>query len=95
MESPFHVLYGHLARRSLDLLTPGQRVAAGEVIGWLGQPDENVGWPPHLHFQIIRAMDGREGDYPGVCHRDEGDRWLANCPDPEALLGEIKWGGTA
>jgi murein DD-endopeptidase MepM/ murein hydrolase activator NlpD len=82
----FHTLYGHLARRTLDHVKPGQRLAAGEHLGWLGEPQENVGWPPHLHFQVIRDLEGRRGDYPGVCRVSEAARWLANCPDPNLLL---------
>ncbi|HET7797333.1 MAG TPA: peptidoglycan DD-metalloendopeptidase family protein, partial [Nevskia sp.] len=82
----FHTLYGHLSRQSLQLCKRGREVAIGEPIGWLGQPHENVGWAPHLHFQIIRELDGREGDYPGVCRASEKATWLARCPDPNLLL---------
>jgi peptidoglycan LD-endopeptidase LytH len=82
----FHTLYGHLARSSLEGLAPGAPVAAGQHIGALGAPDENVGWPPHLHLQIVIDLEGRSGDYPGVCCADERTRWLANCPDPNLLL---------
>ncbi|GAC1625685.1 MAG: hypothetical protein NVS9B10_12850 [Nevskia sp.] len=82
----FHTLYGHLSRPSLLLTTRGKRIEAGETIGWLGESHENVGWPPHLHFQVIRDLDGREGDYPGVCRASEKAAWLARCPDPNLLL---------
>lgn len=82
----FHTLYGHLSRPSLLVTTRGKRVAAGEPIGALGESHENVGWPPHLHFQIIRDLDGREGDYPGVCRASEQATWLERCPDPNLLL---------
>jgi murein DD-endopeptidase MepM/ murein hydrolase activator NlpD len=82
----FHTLYGHLSRNTLGALRPGQAVSAGQRIATLGAPDENVGWPPHLHLQIVVDLDGRSGDYPGVCCADERDRWLANCPDPNLLL---------
>lgn len=82
----FHTLYGHLARRSLAALRDGQSVRAGERIGWLGEPHENVGWPPHLHFQVIRDMGGRRGDHPGVCLASERALWAERCPDPNLLL---------
>ena len=82
----FYTLYGHLARPTLKRLEPGQAVAAGELLGWLGEPAENMGWPPHLHFQVIRDLGGRRGDYPGVCRPSEAALWLANCPDPNLLL---------
>lgn len=82
----FHTLYGHLARPTLAGLRPGQLLAAGERLGWLGEERKNLGWPPHLHFQIIRDLGGREGDYPGVCKPSEASRWLAGSPDPNLLL---------
>lgn len=82
----FYTLYGHLARPSLIGSPPGRRVEAGEQIGWVGETHENVGWPPHLHFQVIRDLEGREGDYPGVCKASERTVWLARCPDPNLLF---------
>lgn len=82
----FYTLYGHLAQPTLQRIKPGQRVAAGELLGWLGAPHENVGWPPHLHFQVMRDLGGRSGDYPGVARPSEAAEWLANCPDPNLLL---------
>jgi len=81
-----YTLYGHLARPSLLGSKPGRRVEAGEQIGWIGEPHESVGWPPHLHFQLIRDLEGREGDYPGVCKASEREVWLARCPDPNLLF---------
>lgn len=82
----FWTLYGHLARETLTHTRPGQRLRAGERLGWLGIPEVNVGWPPHLHFQVIRDLGGRQGDYPGVCKPSERQQWLALCPDPNLLL---------
>lgn len=82
----FYTLYGHLSRQTLGKTRSGTQVATGELIGWLGQPDENLGWPPHLHFQIMRDLDGRQGDFPGVCRPSEKAQWLALCPDPNLLL---------
>jgi murein DD-endopeptidase MepM/ murein hydrolase activator NlpD len=79
-------LYGHLSRESLDGLHPGKRIAAGERIAWLGAEDVNGGWPPHLHFQVIRDLGGARGDYPGVAARSRSAAMLANCPDPNLLL---------
>ncbi len=82
----FYTLYGHLSRPTLARLRPGTAVAAGAQIGWLGVEQENVGWPPHLHFQIIRELGGRSGDYPGVCAIGDAAEWLALCPNPNLLL---------
>ncbi|MDR3716913.1 MAG: peptidoglycan DD-metalloendopeptidase family protein [Puia sp.] len=82
----FHTLYGHLSLNSLKNLVGGTGVRAGEVIGEFGMRFENGGWPPHLHFQLIRDMQGLEGDYPGVCRFSERARWMENCPDPDLIL---------
>jgi 4-aminobutyrate aminotransferase-like enzyme len=83
----FFTLYGHLSPASLDGMVPGRRVAAGERIAWLGDPAVNGGWPPHLHFQVIVDMLGREGEFPGVAAPAERDVWLGLCPDPNAIVG--------
>ncbi len=82
----FFTLYGHLSRTSLDGLTRGKKVSKGEKIATLGAYEENVHWPPHLHFQVIRDLGGKEGDYPGVCARSEKEYYLFNCPDPNLIL---------
>lgn len=86
----FHTLYGHLARRTLDHLRVGQSVEGGEQIAWLGTPDENLGWPPHLHFQIITEIGDHQGDYPGVCRPAERRQWLQRCPDPACLIPGLR-----
>jgi murein DD-endopeptidase MepM/ murein hydrolase activator NlpD len=82
----FHTLYGHLSLNSLKNLVQGRRIRRGEVIGEFGMRFENGNWPPHLHFQLIRDMQGLEGDYPGVCKFSERMQWLDNCPDPDLVL---------
>ncbi len=82
----FHTLYGHLSRSTLPSLKVGQRLLTGAALGWLGEPHENMGWPPHLHFQIVIDLQGRKGDYPGVCRLAEAEHWLGNSPDPNLLL---------
>ena len=76
-------LYGHLARREWAPLRPGQTLAAGETFAPIGPYPENGDWPPHLHFQLIRDMQGRVGDFPGVARTQEQAYWAALCPDPE------------
>ena len=86
----FYTLYGHLARRTLDHLHIGQTLAGGEQIAWLGTPEENLGWPPHLHFQIITEIGDHQGDYPGVCRPAERAQWLARCPNPACLVAGLR-----
>jgi len=88
---PFHILYGHLSIADLSNLRAGKYISLGEVIGHFGQPFENGGWPPHLHIQIIRDMHNNWGDYPGVCRYSEREYYLRNCPDPDLILGIMKY----
>jgi len=84
----FHSLYGHLAEASLAGLRVGKAVRAGELLARIGPRSVNGNWAPHLHFQLIRDMQGHSGDYPGVVRADELDFFRLNCPDPMALLVE-------
>lgn len=88
-EGKLYSLYGHLSRASLRSVFVGKNVAAGEKLAELGPYPENGDWPPHLHFQLIRDLQGHAGDYPGVCAPSERSAYLANCPDPAAWLGII------
>jgi peptidoglycan LD-endopeptidase LytH len=88
----FHTLYGHLSLNSIKNLEEGQRVRPGEVIAEFGMRFENGNWPPHLHFQVIEAMQGWKGDYPGVCRYSERQQWLDNCPDPDLILHMRRYG---
>lgn len=81
-----HTLYGHLSIESIADLTPGTPVRQGQQIGTLGDYYVNGGYPPHLHFQLIRDLGGRVGDYPGVCGESDREFYLNNCPDPNLLL---------
>jgi murein DD-endopeptidase MepM/ murein hydrolase activator NlpD len=83
----FHTLYGHLSLRSIEGLVAGDRLAAGDQLGEVGDPTENGSWPPHLHFQIITETLGDEIDYPGVAAPSERNRYLEQCPDPNLILG--------
>ncbi|MEP2237204.1 MAG: peptidoglycan DD-metalloendopeptidase family protein [Maribacter sp.] len=82
----FYTLYGHLTLESLEGLYVGKDFKAGEVFATLGTPDINVNYAPHLHFQIIKDLEGNEGDYPGVCSEVRLSFYKENCPDPNVLL---------
>ena len=83
----FYSLYGHLSLPSLMGLSQGKPIQGGQCLGHLGTPHENGGYAPHLHFQIIRDLQGLEGDYPGVCTRSDLPFYSQNCPDPLPMLG--------
>ena len=82
----FYTLYGHLSLESLDGKTEGQFVKKGEKIAELGKAPINGDYAPHLHFQIIKDIQNKRGDYPGVCSQKELDFYKENCPDPNLLL---------
>jgi len=83
----FYTLYGHLADNNIKELRAGKQVQRGEQIANFGAAPENGGWPPHLHFQIMRDILGYEGDFPGVAYAEEAEAWKYLCPDPAPMLG--------
>ena len=83
----FFTLYGHLRRASFAGLRVGQRVVRGEPIATLGGPDDNGGWTPHLHLQIITDFLGLGSDFPGVATPSRRDVWRSVSPDANLLVG--------
>lgn len=81
-----YTLYGHLSRESLDGLYIGKPVSKNDRIGGFGKIEENGHWPPHLHYQLMFDMEGKQGDYPGVCRFSEKEIYLKNIPDPQLIL---------
>lgn len=82
----FYTLYGHLSKRSLELITLGKKIKKGDQFTELGPFPENGDWPPHLHFQLMLDMEGRFGDFPGVAAPSEVDKFSMLCPDPNLIL---------
>ncbi|MFT5221054.1 MAG: murein DD-endopeptidase MepM/ murein hydrolase activator NlpD [Planctomycetota bacterium] len=82
----FHSLYGHLSESSLEGLFEGKAIVQGEKFAEVGARPLNGNWPPHLHFQFIRDMQGKQGDYPGVARLEEIDFFKQNCPDPTGII---------
>lgn len=78
----FYTLYGHLSKSSLIQLKKGSSIQTGDIIGTIGALDENGGWPPHLHFQIILDLFDQEGDFPGVVRYKDKKVWAQISPDP-------------
>src|SRR5207245_11258666 len=83
----FFTLYGHLTRETLQALKPGQAIGKDEVFARVGTSQENGGWPPHLHFQVILDLLDRGGEFPGVARASERAVWTSLSPDPNLLLG--------
>lgn len=82
----FYTLYGHLSRRSLELMAQGDSIKAGEAIGYIGDNTENGGWSPHLHFQIMTNMFSCTNDFYGACEPTLWPLWKQICPDPNLLM---------
>lgn len=82
----FYTLYGHLSLDSLEGLEIGAVLKKGEQFATLGTAAVNGDYSPHLHFQIIKNIADKFGDYPGVCNKNELSFYLENCPDPNLLL---------
>ena len=83
----FFTLYGHLARTTLTALRVGQEVTAGERFSTVGTQDENGGWVPHVHLQVLTSLLGLGVDVPGVGAPADLGVWRSVCPDPNLLLG--------
>jgi 4-aminobutyrate aminotransferase-like enzyme/Ser/Thr protein kinase RdoA (MazF antagonist) len=83
----FFTLYGHLTKETLAGLKAGQRVGRGEEFARVGTTDENGGWTPHVHFQIILDLLELGADFPGVAYASQRVVWTSLSPDPNLLLG--------
>jgi len=89
-EHRFFTLYGHLSEDSLAELREGKVITKGQPVGRIGRPEENGGWPPHVHFQIIVDLLGWRGDFPGAAPPSQKEIWLNLCPDPTFVLGMVE-----
>jgi murein DD-endopeptidase MepM/ murein hydrolase activator NlpD len=87
----FYALYGHLSLKDLEGLYEGKTFAKGELVAHFGRAEENGAWPPHLHYQLIIDMQGKKGDFPGVCKLSERAAYLANCPDADLILQMLQF----
>jgi len=85
-EHVFYTLYGHLALESITSIKVGDYFSKGQKLASLGDSSINGDYAPHLHFQIIKNIENKFGDYPGVCTITKLPYYLENCPDPNLLL---------
>ena len=83
----FFTLYGHLTADSLNSLKIGQTIARGKEFARIGEANENGGWPPHLHFQIILDLLDLDANFPGVAFASQRAVWTSLSPDPNLLIG--------
>jgi 4-aminobutyrate aminotransferase-like enzyme/Ser/Thr protein kinase RdoA (MazF antagonist) len=82
----FYTLYGHLDFNSLESMSPGDEVTAGQQLGRMGDLDQNGYWPPHVHFEIILDLLDQTDTFYGVGNHAHRNVWLALCPDPNMIL---------
>ena len=82
----FWTLYGHLSIDSMPNWRVGKEIKAGELVGRMGKEEENVGWPPHTHFQLLTDLCGMGIDIYGVAPRDEVALWRGISLNPNLVL---------
>ncbi len=87
----FYTLFGHVSLNDIIGLHEGYYISRGQEFAHFGNQKENGYWPPHLHFQLISDIGVHEGDYPGVCQSRERQKFLANSPDPDVILGLMQY----
>ena len=80
LQANLYSLYGHLSPSRWQIETG--EVKKGELIGYLGDPDENGGsakYPlrTHLHFGV---RTGQRADYPGMGQWRWQAGWIKPCP---------------
>ena len=83
----FFTLYGHLGRECLQQLQIGQVIKGGMPLAKIGNSNENGGWLPHVHFQLILDLFDFDGNYPGVALPSVKNVWSSICPGPGLMLG--------
>jgi murein DD-endopeptidase MepM/ murein hydrolase activator NlpD len=55
--------YAHLDSQAVQ---PGERVEAGDVLGYVGNTGNARGTAPHLHFGVYATLEGAVDPYPFV-----------------------------
>lgn len=93
--TPFWVLYGHLSRATLTTVRPGQQVAPGDVVGFVGDHTVNGGWAPHTHLQVMTTLllerwgeaDAQpDGNFEGAGEPSRMHVWRSIVPNADLLL---------
>lgn len=84
---PFVTLWGHMAHEALGRLKPGQKLQQGDLVGHMGDIDENGGWTPHLHFEMTTDVNLTATEIMGVGEAAYLDVWADLFPDVAELAG--------
>lgn len=81
----YWVLYGHISKSSLSKNPVGKKVQAGEVFAWVGNKQENGGYPPHLHWQVS-LIEPKANDLPGVVRMSDANIAQRIFPNPVLFI---------
>jgi murein DD-endopeptidase MepM/ murein hydrolase activator NlpD len=85
-----YALYGHLSAKSITKKYIGQATTRGQIIGYIGNTEENGGWTgSHLHFQCSVHPPLVPHDMPGVVSVEDRCTALLEYIDPRYILGEL------
>jgi murein DD-endopeptidase MepM/ murein hydrolase activator NlpD len=79
-------LHGHLSKSDMQDWEVGVCFRESEQIATLGTPQENGGYSPHLHFQLMKTMQGYRGDFPGVLAKRDLDTYSKIIVDPNPFI---------
>ena len=77
-DNGYHTLYAHLREPNPFNVVAGQRVKAGDVIGWSGNTGQSGG--AHLHFGVYRGLFTRRTNDEDYATDPFG--WRGSYPDP-------------
>ena len=84
----FYSIYGHLSKNCLA--DQDQTISSGEIIGLVGNQEENGFWFPHAHFQFISETEMKRAGNPFTLdgYGSEKDLFYIkeNYPDPLIAL---------
>lgn len=83
----FYSLWGHLSAASARNVKVGDKLQAGAVVGQLGRSNENGGWQPHVHLQLIAYRPAAAADVIGAGESRYADLWAELFPDAAAFAG--------
>ncbi len=83
-------LIARILKKPKPLLKPGDAIQKGQVLGRMGDFDENGGWKhSHLHFQLSTKPPDQPHDMPGASSVKDRIEALQQYPDPRYVLGPM------
>ncbi|MBK8161240.1 MAG: aminotransferase class III-fold pyridoxal phosphate-dependent enzyme [Rhodospirillaceae bacterium] len=83
----FYSLWGHLSAATAKTRKVGEELKAGDVVGQLGTNQENGGWQPHVHLQLISYRPQGAADVIGAGEPGYRAVWAELFPDAMHFAG--------